>query len=171
MEKPNFEFYVLNYDCNKKRIVSYNIFNNTYVYNRTLKLCEAYFDDIVDFECFVQKLDDAIRYEEWCRCEYEILVGGLFVDDVKELKKLDCYAQAHPNIRLIAEHCIDVYRQKLWEEDDDCFCEDDLCCEDCVDKEICPESNFEIKDTTSSQCDLYTKLFKEIQDILNTNLG
>ena len=34
---PKFEFYVLNYDFNRKKVYNYNIFNNIHVYDWTLK--------------------------------------------------------------------------------------------------------------------------------------
>ena len=37
-----FEFYVLNYDCNKKKVINFNIFNNIKVQEWTEKLVKKY---------------------------------------------------------------------------------------------------------------------------------
>lgn len=174
MKKPNFEFYVLNYDHNKSKVVNYNIFNNIYVYEKTLKLCEAFYNDVIDSQELTKKLDEVIKYEEWCRCEYEVLVGGLSVDSVNELEKWNCYAQAHANIEIIAQYCIDTYGNCVFGDyccNEDCFCEDDCCCDDCVDKDTCPRECDKPAFTQEyNKCDTYTKMFKEIADILNTNI-
>ena len=39
---PNFEFYVLNWDHNRKKIVNFNIFCNIRVYESTLKEVKKY---------------------------------------------------------------------------------------------------------------------------------
>lgn len=39
-DNPKFEFYVLNYDSNAKKVINYNIFNNCIVYKETLEEVE-----------------------------------------------------------------------------------------------------------------------------------
>lgn len=128
MEGPKFEFYVLNENFNRNReIVPFNIFNNSWVYQRTLaavkKYCRSpkkyYYDDwrveesdrVYGFEGFCMELDRIIMSEEWSRCEYEIIVDSMFDDEHKQEKKIDCYYQAKPNIEVIAREVIYQYRQ------------------------------------------------------------
>lgn len=109
--KPNFEFYVLNYDFNRKKVILYNIFNNVQVYDWSLKLTRKRArNDIKDDE-YRKELLDIIQWQEWSRREYEISVGDAFEEDCSKLEKWDCYEQAKPNIDLIADMCLKRYRQ------------------------------------------------------------
>lgn len=127
--KPKFEFYVLNYDPNAKKVVNYNIFNNSIVYEETLeevkKYCKnpdeyCYSDNIsrddsyiCGFKAFYLALSRIIKYEEWSRREYEIFVGDAFEDDIKKFEKWDCWYQAAPNIKVIAREIIRSYEEWL----------------------------------------------------------
>ena len=64
------------------------------------------------FSGFCKELQVILR-EEWSRCEYEIMVGGLFSEE-KEYEKWDCYQQAIPNIKIIAREVI--YQYKQWDK-------------------------------------------------------
>ena len=95
MNLPKFEFYVLNYDSNAKKIIPFNIFNNSTVYNRTLSAVKKYCrspknysytkiacrsgndEKIYSFEGFCKELESIIMYEEWGRIQYEILAGDV----------------------------------------------------------------------------------------------
>ena len=134
-----FEYYVLNgtnffnRDSKECRVVPYNIFNNFYVNKETNKLCKRYKKEKMSFDEFVSKLDNIIRYEEWARCEYEICVAdwplvwrgkdnkiihvyyGQEHEPIESLDtwKIDCYEQAHMNIRLIAKYVLEEYYPKM----------------------------------------------------------
>lgn len=41
-DNPKFEFYVLNYDPNTKKVINYNIFNNSIVYEKTFEEVKKY---------------------------------------------------------------------------------------------------------------------------------
>lgn len=123
---PKFEFYVLNYDFNRNKVKNYNIFNNIVVYEATLKAVKKYcrapskfkYEEFMSgmihygFSGFCKELQVILR-EEWSRCEYEIMVGGLFSEE-KEYEKWDCYQQAIPNIEIIAREVI--YQYKQWDK-------------------------------------------------------
>ena len=110
-----FEYYVLNYDCNAKKIVPFNIFRNIHVQEWTEKAVRKYlrspknftyksFDGkeiLHGFDAFVKELDRIIKSEEWSRRQYEVSVGDLFETDCNKLEKWDCYGQAHMNIETI----------------------------------------------------------------------
>lgn len=131
MDKPKFEFYVINYEFNKKEPIMFNIFNNINVYEDTLKEVTKYTRNPKDyreeiytsygkspdiilhgFEGFCKRLDSIIKWQEWGRCEYEIVVGDLFEQDPRKYTKMDCYDQAHSNIEIIAREVI--YQYKKW---------------------------------------------------------
>ena len=95
-----FEFYVLNYDFNKKKVVNYNIFNNINVQERTEKEIRKYlrspknykydsfFKDeqpIYGFDGLCKRFEQILRCEEWSRCEYEIAVGGIFITELSDI--------------------------------------------------------------------------------------
>ena len=127
-----FEFYVLNYDFNKKKVVNYNIFNNIRVQEWTERAVKKYLrapkkfsytpfgkdvETIYGFDAFVKELDRTIAWQERGRREYEISVGDLFETDCNKLEKWDCYEQAHMNMEMIAHEVIRQYKQQKKEKD------------------------------------------------------
>ena len=113
MKNLQFEWYVLNENLNRNReIVPYNIFNNIRVNERTNELCVKYKRDKMTFEDFTEELRKIIMWQEWSRCEYEIAVRSMFSDD-DNWQKIDCYAQALPNIRVIARYVLEEYYPRL----------------------------------------------------------
>ena len=129
-----FEFYVLNYDFNKKKVVNYNIFNNIRVQEWTEKAVKKYlrapkkYKHIVQykndflgreeiavygFDALVEEIDSIIKWCEWSKREYEISVGDAFETDINKLEKWDTYSQAHPNAEIIAYTVIRQYKEQL----------------------------------------------------------
>lgn len=114
MKKLKFEWYVLNENFNHNHSIEpYNIFNNIRVNEETNALCVKYKRDKMTFENFTEELRKIIMWQEWSRCEYEIVVGSLFAHEEKDLKKIDCYEQALPNIKIIAKYVLEEYYPKL----------------------------------------------------------
>ena len=128
-EDFRFNYYVLNENFNKHEIEYFNVFNNCIVNQRTLKAVKKYLHSPSKFEYtswllhktfygfdgFVRELDTIIKGEEWSRCEYEIMVNGLFSDEDKA-EKWDCYMQCKPNMEMIAREVIYQYKQYLKEK-------------------------------------------------------
>lgn len=122
-----FQYYVLNADFNKHKIVNYNIFNNVRVNQRTEKAVRKYLrapskftyysfaqkDNIYGFEGFCKELSSIIACEEWGRSEYEIMVGDLFAESFEDCEKWDCWMQCKPNIEIIAREVIHQYKEYL----------------------------------------------------------
>jgi len=122
-EGIKFEYYVLNEDFNKHKIEPFNIFRNQWVNEMTAKAVKKYLrnpskfcrhcfgsgEPKYGFDGFVEELNAIIMCEEWGRCEYEIVVGGLFNDD--KLEKWDCYEQCKPNMEMIAREVIHQYKK------------------------------------------------------------
>ena len=120
-----FEFYVLNYDCNKKKVINYNIFNNIRVQELTEKAVRKYLREpkkykyesffnkevIYGFDALVREIDGIIKWGEWSKREYEISVGDAFTTDCDKLEKWDTYSQAKPNMMIIAYEVIRQYKE------------------------------------------------------------
>lgn len=134
-----FEYYVLNYDFNKKKVVNYNIFNNIRVQEWTEKEVRKYlrapkkYKHIVQygnkflgreeiaiygFDALVEEIDRTIAWQERGRREYECSVGDAFTTDCNKLEKIDCYYQSKPNMKIIAREVIFQYKKQLKEKNE-----------------------------------------------------
>ena len=128
-----FEYYVLNYDTNKKKVGNFNIFRNCLVQEHTEKAVREYLRSpknykhvvqhrndflgreeiaVYGFDALVREIDGIVKWEEWSRREYEVSVGDAFEDDCEKLEKWDCYGQAHMNMERIAREVIRQYKQQ-----------------------------------------------------------
>ena len=128
-----FEYYVLNYDCNAKKIVPFNIFRNIHVQEWTEKEVRKYLRSpknykyvvqhkndflgreeiaVYGFDALVKEIDSIIRWQELSRREYEVSVGDAFETDCEKLEKWDCYGQAKPNMKMITYEVIRQYKQQ-----------------------------------------------------------
>ena len=121
-----FEYYVLNYDFNKQKVVHYNIFNNIRVQEYTEKAVKKYlrnpnkftyksFDGqeiMYGFDALIKEIDDIIKWQEWSRCGYEFGVCYKFETDCKNIAHMDCYEQAHMNIEMIVREVIRQYKEQ-----------------------------------------------------------
>ena len=127
-----FEYYVLNYDFNKQKVESFNIFRNIHVQEYTEKAVRRYlrspknytyksFDGkevIYGFDALVRELDGIIQWQEWGRSEYEMSCGYKFETDCNKLQATDCYEQCKPNMKMIAREVIWQYKQQQKKEKD-----------------------------------------------------
>ena len=121
-----FEYFVLTYDCNAKKIVPFNIFRNIHVQEWTEKAVRKYlhspknftyksFDGkeiLHGFDALVREIDSIIRWQEWGRSEYEMSCGYKFETDCNKLQSTDCYEQCKPNMGMIAREVIWQYKQQ-----------------------------------------------------------
>lgn len=128
-----FEFYVMNYDWNKKEVFMYNIFNNIVVNEWTLKAIKKYIrspkkykyydwhlkDNLYGFEALCKEIRSILMYQLRSRVEYEIEVGDAYEDDINKFERWDCFQQCEPNIPVIARECIYQYKQYLKEKKND----------------------------------------------------
>ena len=128
-----FEYYVLNYNPNTKKIEPFNIFRNCYVQEYTEKAVRKYLRSpknykyvvqhkndflgreeiaVYGFDALVKEIDSIIAWQERGRREYECSVGDAFTTDCNKLEKWDCYMQAKPNIPMITRECIYQYKEQ-----------------------------------------------------------
>ena len=101
-----FEYYVLNYDFNKKKVIYYNIFNNINVQECTEKEVRKYlrapkkYKHIVQykndflgreeiavygFDALAKEIDSIIAWQEHGRREYEVSVGDAFITEIRDI--------------------------------------------------------------------------------------
>lgn len=122
-----FEFYVLNYDFNKRKVEMYNIFNNINVQKWAEKAVNKYLrspkkfsykpfnkneEVIYGFDALVKEIDSIISWQERGRVEYEVSCGYAFEDNCSKLEKWDCYQQATKNIEAITREVLWQYKQQ-----------------------------------------------------------
>ena len=132
-----FEYYVLNYDCNKKKVENFNIFRNCLVQEHAEKAVRKYLRSpknykyvfqhkndflgreeiaVYGFDAFVKEIDSIIAWQERGRREYECSVGDAFETDINNYEKWDTYSQAKPNMVIIAHEVIRQYKKQLKKE-------------------------------------------------------
>ena len=126
-----FEFYVLNYDFNRKKVEMFNIFNNILVQEWTEKEVRKYLrspkkfvyksshkdiEPIHGFDALVKEIDGIIKWQEWSRSQYECSVGYAFETDCNKVEKIDCYYQAHANAEIITHTVLRQYKEQLKKE-------------------------------------------------------
>lgn len=131
-----FEYYVLNYNFNKKCVENFNIFNNISLNDAVEKEVRKYLRSpkkycyiqygllpvgtrgcIYGFDGLCEEIKSLIMWQEWARREYEISVGDAFEDDLSKFEKWDCYYQCVPNIPMITREVIWQYKQQLKEKE------------------------------------------------------
>ena len=126
-----FEYYVLNYNPNAKKIEPFNIFRNCYVQEYTEKAIKKYLrspknykyerygeDTLYGFEGLCKEIERIIQWQERGRREYECSVGDAFTTDCNKLEKIDCYYQSKPNMKIIAREVIFQYKKQLKEKNE-----------------------------------------------------
>ena len=123
MDYPKYEFYVvcqkMNRPVGKEGYVErFNIFQNWLVAEGVFKACKKHLRNKkkFTFEELQKEIDGIISWQEWSRYEYECSVGPAFPDSLDELKKIDCYWQAEPNMKVITEMCIKRTKEFLKEK-------------------------------------------------------
>ena len=103
--RKDMEWYVLNYDVNRRKIYNFNIFNHW-------KFCEGVdrllteFNTDGDFNKFCKGLDSELKYYFMYRREYEISVGDAFEENLDRYEKYDVYSQLYPNLTALAYYII-----------------------------------------------------------------
>ena len=123
-----FEYYVLNYNHNAKKVEMFNIFNNYLLNDAVQKEVKKYirspkkytirkfdfttqsYNELSGFEAFKTEILDLIKWQEYGRYEYEIGVTEAFANGESKIEKWDCYMQCEPNIETICFAIIKQYQ-------------------------------------------------------------
>ena len=116
-DKVKLEYYVLNWDHNAHKVINFNIFRNWRLRDAAIEHAEQLINGEIDYAEFKEELRKDIMWQEWSRFEYEISVGRPFEEDCANLEKWDCYAQAAPNLDLIAGMVVREVRRAMYESD------------------------------------------------------
>lgn len=97
IKNSNLEWYVLNYDFNKKQIVNYNVMNGIAEFvNKKIKR-----GIIHDKKTLKEYLKKEFMHNYWSRREYEILVSDLTNQDAE---KIDIWRQIEMNLDQIVDY-------------------------------------------------------------------
>ena len=102
MEK--LEWYVINYDFNRKEMEDFNIFRSV----RFTEGVENLLKENLSFDEFVERLEKELMYAFWSKVEYEVMIGDVFGTIER---KVDIYSQVKPNVRLLAKYILDNYNE------------------------------------------------------------
>ena len=78
------KWYVLNYDWNRRKVYSFNIFDNCHFSQYVNELL----DNFVTMDKFVEELGNEVRYCFWSKREYEISVGDAFDTNFDNYEKM-----------------------------------------------------------------------------------
>lgn len=122
MEEFRFHFIALRYDANKNSIEEYNIFDNHYVNEYSIKYVKKYLRSpkkfeyrplplkgrLVGFKALVSRIRDIVRSELWARFEYEMYCTGMFNCS---MSRMDCYEQFALNIEANVREMLYQYRE------------------------------------------------------------
>lgn len=97
-------WYVLIYDFNNKKIISYDIFKNSQFSEglENIDFTQSYNDILTD-------IDRLAKYCFWSKREYEISVGDAFEEDINKFEKIDVYRQLEPQMRLLTDYILIYY--------------------------------------------------------------
>lgn len=106
-EKLDLKWYVLNYDINKKQIKNFNIFDSANFLWGVSKALKEY----ENFDKFKEGIDNSLKYSFWCKSEYEIVCGDLFVSDIDDLEKIDVYFQMKDNVDVLCRYILTKYNK------------------------------------------------------------
>lgn len=109
--RKDLEWYVLNYDFNKKQVENFNIFRSSRFLD-CLKETLEHFKNTNDYKMFKEELKTDLMYSFWSKREYEISVGDAFEEDLSKYEKIDIYDQVLPNLDNLAMYLI----QKIFVE-------------------------------------------------------
>lgn len=99
MIKMQFEYYVLNYNFNRKKVEMFNVFRNIHVQDYSEKEVKKYLKSpkkytsgnrktgeiLYGFDALCEEIRSIIMWQEWARCEYEIGVGYAFTTELRDI--------------------------------------------------------------------------------------
>lgn len=117
MRELKFEYYALRADFNNKKVEQFNIFDNSYVYDCTVKAVVRYMSGAIKYDDYVKEIRSCIMHEMWARVQYEMAMGDLFVNDMNKLHKIDVFTQVEKNIPVIAMYVYMTAKDYFYNED------------------------------------------------------
>ena len=100
IKNVNLEWYVLEWDSNKKKVVSRNILKGL----EESIAREVRTKSIYDKSILKEYLKTEFMYHYWCKCEWEFYISDLFGNNHE---KVDIWRQIEPNLNLIVDYVND----------------------------------------------------------------
>lgn len=104
------EWYVLNYDWNKHKVVDYNIFGKDDVTELKKARRNKKFTNREELKNYLKR---DFQYYYWSKAECEILVGDLTSRSFDDLEKIDIFRQIEMNLDRIVDYVISVCKFKF----------------------------------------------------------
>ena len=99
------EWYVLNYDFNKRVAYNFNIFKSSKFTDRLKKILTEQND-------IKEEINNLLRYCFWSKTEYEIYVTDAFHE---EASKIDVYSQVAANLDAFVDYILNNKEKILLE--------------------------------------------------------
>ena len=100
MKKNKLIWNVLLHDFNSDKIEDYNVFEHLGFHKDIKKANKKFSDD----EDFFKEVLSTLRYYFWAKCEYEVLVSGLFSGN--KSVKIDAFGQIVANEAAFKEYLL-----------------------------------------------------------------
>lgn len=101
------EFYVLNYDWNKKKLYNFNIFNSSKFNDYVKSDFENYKMNGRNYEDFKEEVRKDLMSAFWSKREYELSIGDAFDTNLDNYEKIDAYSLIVPNLDILVKYIID----------------------------------------------------------------
>lgn len=117
IKRANLHWYVINKDFNSETVKQYDVLGGTE--EKIAKMIKK--RKIKTREQFKENLKISLMSRYWSRCEYEILVGDIFLNDdnleqwLKNASKVDIWFQIEPNLDIMVDYIIDKMQIKFEE--------------------------------------------------------
>lgn len=103
----NLEYYVLNYDWNRKKLYNFNIFDSIRFSEFLEKDFEDYKENGRNYETFKEEVRKDLMSAFWSKREYELFIGDAFDTNIDNYEKVDVYSQVLPNLDILVKYIID----------------------------------------------------------------
>ena len=103
MAKKHLEWYVLEKDSNTRKLTRINVLND-YRVDEIMKKIKK--EKAKTYEEIKEIIKRELMYYYWCKTEHEVLISGLFDDDLESAEKIDIWYQLEPNLNRIVEYFI-----------------------------------------------------------------
>lgn len=105
MKRHNFnlKWMVWRYDGNNNSLETINVLSEELLEKAAFGVATK---KIKNRDMLKRFFEREFKYKYWSRCEYEMMVGDLFIKDTDSLKKVDVYGQLEPNLDTICDYFI-----------------------------------------------------------------
>lgn len=103
MKKVNLEWYAFRKDFNSRKLKKVNVLNS-YRIDEILKRIKK--EKAKTYEEIKEIIKRELMYYYWSKSEHEVLISGLFDNNLENAEKIDIWYQLEPNLDRIVEYFI-----------------------------------------------------------------